>query len=122
MSSSVAEQPDCWFTQSEFPWRVKLSLVWSLTMSLPPLLGWGRYVIENNGMSCAPAWEEPPDFGYNITLFVLGFFFPLAIIITTGVKILFLIRKHLSAMSSQLGESAKKKEEKLSEMVRGVRM
>ena len=99
-----------------------VSLVWSLTMSLPPLLGWGRYVIENNGMSCAPAWEEPPDFGYNITLFVLGFFFPLAIIITSGVKILFLIRKHLSAMSSQLGESAKKKEEKLSEMVRGVRM
>ena len=33
MSSSVgAEQSDSWFTQSEFPWRVKLSLVWSLVM------------------------------------------------------------------------------------------
>ena len=83
------------------------------------MLGWGRYVIENNGMSCAPAWEDEQDFGYNITLFVLGFFCPLAIIITTGVRILFLVRKHLSAMrQSHLGESAKKKEEKLSEMVR----
>ena len=33
MSSSVAEQSDSWFTECEFPWRVKLSLVWSLIMS-----------------------------------------------------------------------------------------
>ena len=26
------------------------SLVWSLTMSLPPLLGWGHYTPEQNGM------------------------------------------------------------------------
>ena len=96
-----------------------LSWSWSLALALPPLLGWGRYVIERNGMSCAPAWQDQQDFGYNITLFVLGFFFPLAIIIITGVRILFLVRKHLAAMrQSQLGESAKKKEEKLSEMVR----
>ena len=33
MSSSSAEQSDSWFTESEFPWRVKLSLVWSLLVS-----------------------------------------------------------------------------------------
>ena len=69
-------------------------------------------------MSCAPAWQDQQDFGYNITLFVLGFFCPLTVILLTGVRILYLVRKHLSAMGqSQLGESAKKKEEKLSEMV-----
>ena len=27
-----------------------VSLVWSLTMALPPLLGWGHYTPEQNGM------------------------------------------------------------------------
>ena len=72
-------------------------------------------------MSCAPAWQGREDFGYNMTLFLLGFFCPLAVISLTGLRILFLVRRHLAAMrQSQLGESAKKKEEKLSEMVRPV--
>ena len=94
------------------------SWTYSLLLALPPLLGWGKYVIEDNGMSCAPSWKDGNDKGYNMSLFVFGFFLPLGVILLTGIRILFIVRQHLSAMQSQLGESAKKKEEKLSMMVR----
>ena len=29
----------------------------TLASALPPLLGWGEYVPESSGMSCAPNWE-----------------------------------------------------------------
>lgn len=96
---------------------IVLSWSYSLLLALPPLLGWGKYVIESNGMSCAPSWKDSQDFGYNISLFVLGFFVPLAVIIFTGVRILFIVRKHLASLQSTIGETGKKKEEKLTQMI-----
>ena len=32
-------------------------VVTTLASALPPLLGWGEYVPESSGMSCAPNWE-----------------------------------------------------------------
>merc|ERR1739838_532440 len=46
-----------------------LSWLWSFLMALPPIVGWGAYSIEDNGMSCAPTWKDPEDFQYNIYLF-----------------------------------------------------
>ena len=52
-----------------------------------------RFDIEENGMSCAPAWKHPDDLSYNLFLFTVGFFLPLSIILGTGVKILVIIKK-----------------------------
>ena len=72
---------------------ILLSWSYSLLLALPPLLGWGKFVIEVNGMSCAPSWTDKSDRGYNIALFLLGFFLPLGIIIITGVRILSIVRE-----------------------------
>ena len=69
-------------------------------MALPPFLGWGTFSIEDNGMSCAPTWKQPKDFPYNIYLFTAGFFFPLFIIIMTGIRILFIVQKVSSDIST----------------------
>ena len=37
---------------------VLFSWIWSILLALPPLLGWGTFVPEMNGMSCAPGWTE----------------------------------------------------------------
>ena len=69
------------------------SWILSFLLSVPPLLGWGRFDIEENGMSCAPSWKNPQDFSYNIFLFIVGFFCPLAIISVTGICILVSIKR-----------------------------
>ena len=71
-------------------------------MALPPFLGWGTFSIEDNGMSCAPTWKQPKDFPYNIYLFTAGFFFPLFIIIMTGIRILFIVQKVISDISTMI--------------------
>ena len=108
--------------------------VWSFLLALPPLLGWGSYSIEDNGMSCAPSWKNPSDYPYNMFLFIAGFFFPLSIISFSGVRILFIVRKvyqlfifstpnqqnlqHLAEIhDSSLREGAKIKESKIYNMV-----
>ena len=68
-----------------------LSWGWSLCLALPPLFGFGSYGIESNGMGCAPTWKDPKDFNYNIFLFVVGFFFPLSIIIFTSINVLVIV-------------------------------
>merc|ERR1719233_1545461 len=70
------------------PSLITISWVWSITLALPPLLGWGQFRPESNGMSCAPSWSLPSDRGYNIFLFILGFFSPLLVIIYCSVCVI----------------------------------
>ena len=62
-------------------------------MALPPIVGWGAYSIEDNGMSCAPTWKDPEDYPYNLYLFIAGFFFPLLIIILSGCRIVSIVQR-----------------------------
>ena len=69
------------------------SWVWSFLLAIPPLLGFGAFSVEENGMGCAPSWKAPEDFDYNIALLRVGFFLPLSIITLTSADIYFLIHK-----------------------------
>ena len=44
-----------------------VSWVLSLLLALPPLLGWGSYTPELNGMSCAPSWTQVSSLSIHIT-------------------------------------------------------
>ena len=88
--------------------------LWSFLMSSPPLLGWGIYLPESNGMryhiytigkccwwrpkgslmwyndlsfrSCVPGWKSVNGRGYNSFLLIFAFFIPLLIMILTSVS------------------------------------
>ncbi|XP_023346171.1 blue-sensitive opsin, partial [Eurytemora carolleeae] len=70
-----------------------LSWVWGVALALPPLLGWGKYVPESNGMSCAPSWTDPQYNSYNYYLFIGGFIIHLLIILYTSCSAILKIRK-----------------------------
>ena len=38
------------------------SWLWSITLALPPILGWGSFAPEVNGMSCAPSWTRVSEY------------------------------------------------------------
>ena len=43
--------------------------------------------------SCAPSWKRQSDVGYNLFLFIIGFFCPLTVIILSSISILRTIKK-----------------------------
>jgi len=92
---------------------------WTLSflVAIPPLFGWGRFVIEENGMSCAPSWKHPQDFSYNLFLFIVGFFCPLAVISVTGICILVSVKKQLAQICDVGTKTHAAKEKKMTEML-----
>ena len=100
---------------------ITFSWVWSIFLSLPPLLGWGSYRPEKNGMSCAPSWSHPDDAPYNIFLFSLGFFLPLIIIIITSLSVIITINKNISSIiSDSIRQAAMDRQAKVIRMVRTI--
>lgn len=51
-------------------------------LTLPPLVGWNRFVPGEAGFSCAPDWKAPdnPSQAYIYLLIIIGFFAPLILI------------------------------------------
>ena len=95
------------------------SWVWSISLSLPPLLGWGSYRPEKNGMSCAPSWSRPDDAPYNIFLFSLGFVFPLSIIIVSSLSVIININNNISnIISDSIRQAAMERQAKVIKMVK----
>ena len=93
--------------------------MWSISLSLPPLTGWGAYRPEQNGMSCAPSWSDTQDTTYNIFLFSMGFFLPLIIIIFTSLSVIMTIKQNISTIiSSDIRRAAMKRQYKVVKMVR----
>jgi hypothetical protein len=93
--------------------------MWSISLSLPPLTGWGSYRPEKNGMSCAPSWSDKEDTTYNIFLFSVGFFLPLVIIITTSLSVIRSIHQNISTIiSSDIKKAALDRQYKVVKMVR----
>ncbi|XP_023330884.1 green-sensitive opsin-3 [Eurytemora carolleeae] len=84
---------------------VWLNWCWSLMFAVPPLVGWGQYLPEVNGMSCAPAWrasEGTLDYfniiSYNIFLIGLGFFIPVIIIFSTSLNLYMKLNKDVRSI------------------------
>ncbi|XP_040577306.1 blue-sensitive opsin isoform X2 [Lepeophtheirus salmonis] len=84
----------------------------SFFITAPPLLGWGDYIPEKSGMSCAPNWESPSSLTYIIYLFLFGFFLPVLVIITCNVKVALFLKKNTASksMSSSVRGIAKRHE------------
>ena len=97
--------------------------MWSISLSLPPLAGWGAYRPEQNGMSCAPSWRDSQDRSYNIFLFSTGFFLPLIIIFTTSLTVILTIRQNISTiLSSDIRAAAMERQYRVVKMVRHINL
>ena len=53
-------------------------------------------ILENYLFSCAPAWRQQRDLSYNLSLFSVGFFIPLSIIICTSTAVILILKKVLN--------------------------
>jgi len=90
-------------------WKVSkcllvMSWAWALILSCPPLLGWGHYVREpGTNISCSPAWssDSAEDRSYNLYLFSLGFFLPLALLLSTSAAALSAIKTAVHSIQSE---------------------
>lgn len=60
--------------------------VWSAAViaSLPPLLGWNRYVYQNDKASCTVLWRDGHHFARYYTLYLVGVTFILPLIVIVG--------------------------------------
>ena len=60
-------------------------LLYSFSLSIPPLLGWGRYIPEMSGLGCAPDWHSSKKSkSYILFILVFGFVMPTTIIIISS--------------------------------------
>ncbi|CAH1794772.1 unnamed protein product [Owenia fusiformis] len=73
-------------------------LVWlySITLALPPLLGWSKYILDGYGVSCTFDYltQSPANIAYIATIYAGGFFLPLLIIVYNYTKIMRYLGKH----------------------------
>ncbi|XP_054278962.1 melanopsin-A-like [Macrosteles quadrilineatus] len=84
-----------------------LTWVYCLALSVPPLLGWSRYVLEGLHTSCS--WDytsrTPANRAYYIYLLVFGFIVPVGVITYCYVFIMTTILAHSRGVSTKIDES-----------------
>ncbi|CAH1795196.1 unnamed protein product [Owenia fusiformis] len=77
-------------------------LVWlySITLALPPLIGWSKYILDGYGVSCTFDYltQSPANIAYIATVYAGGFFLPLLIIVYNYTKIMRYLGKHNKEM------------------------
>lgn len=79
---------------------ILFSWTYSLLLSFPPLVGWGRFSPEVSGQSCAPDWRKAEDVPYNVFLFTAGFFIPLSVIVVSSLTVASILRKTTTSIAS----------------------
>ncbi|KAJ8976786.1 hypothetical protein NQ317_006731 [Molorchus minor] len=69
--------------------------IYSLLLTIPPLLGWGKYINEAANISCSVNWEEqsPNAKSYIIFLFAFGLILPLSVIVFSYAHIINTIKR-----------------------------
>ncbi|XP_029159986.1 rhodopsin-like isoform X2 [Nylanderia fulva] len=93
-------------------------LVWiyALSLSLPPLFNWGTYGPEAGNISCSVSWEihdsETHNESYIGFIFIIGFFLPVTIIISSYYGII----RSLKRMGRRIGQN-NRRERKITMMV-----
>ena len=94
------------------------SLIYSLALAVPPLVGWGRFTPEVSGQSCAPDWREAEDVPYNVFLFTAGFFLPLSVIMVSSLTVARILRQSTrSIVSTQVKTAAVRRQYNVLRMV-----
>ncbi|XP_077287744.1 vertebrate ancient opsin-like [Arctopsyche grandis] len=82
-------------------------LIWcfSLSVTTPPLFGWGSYIMEGANISCSINWEEQTmnALTYILFLFAMGLVIPIIIITYSYMNIL----KTMKSNSCRMGRVAK---------------
>ncbi|XP_044254442.1 pinopsin-like [Tribolium madens] len=70
--------------------------LYSLCLTIPPLIGWGEYVHEAANLSCSVNWEEKSSNSttYILYLFAFGLFLPLVVITFSYVNIILTMRRN----------------------------
>ena len=65
-----------------------ISFIWiySLALSFPPVIGWGRYVPEISGLGCVPDWySKNMSYTHFVYMFIFGFGLPTSVIIISSI-------------------------------------
>ncbi|NP_001138950.1 c-opsin [Tribolium castaneum] len=84
--------------------------LYSLSLTIPPLIGWGEYVHEAANLSCSVNWEEksPNSTSYILYLFAFGLFLPLVIITFSYVNIILTMRRNAAFRVGQVSKAENK--------------
>nr|QVK45897.1 G protein-coupled receptor [Proales similis] len=82
------------FKPSTVYMAVAASTLTGLFWALLPLLGWSHYSLEGALTSCSVEWNERnfAVISYNLAMFLFVYFIPLAMIICTNYKLLFMVK------------------------------
>lgn len=58
-----------------------------------PFLGWSHYTLEGANISCSIGWRSRSFnvLSYNLTVFLFVYIIPIAVLILTNIKIIFLV-------------------------------
>ena len=82
---------------------VMLGIVWvnAIGWSLPPLLGWSRYILEGLGTTCTFDYlsRDPVTRTYLVSLYVGGFVIPVMLIVYCYAYIFMRVRQHEKAFA-----------------------
>ena len=82
-------------------------LLYTLVLTIAPLVGWSYYSLESSLIQCGVEWAERSwnVQSYNFTIFITNYFFPVGIIFYCSIQLLkivkfFFIKKMLKLNSS----------------------
>nr|XP_034960868.1 parapinopsin-like [Zootoca vivipara] len=69
--------------------------LWCIMWTLPPLFGWSSYDVEGIASNCALAWhrEDWNSRSYHLSLFVCCFLLPLALILWSYGKLIYVLKQ-----------------------------
>ncbi|XP_013409489.1 rhodopsin, GQ-coupled-like [Lingula anatina] len=108
---------------SRVSWRLALkylAIVWvnSIIWVLPPLFGWGRYILEGLGTACCFDYitETITNRAFVVTLFAAGFICPLSVIVVCYIWIFAHVHNNSHAMKTYRMSSQRKKRISRSEL------
>ena len=76
------------------------ALIWTV----PPLVGWNRYVLEGAGLSCSVDFQsrEISDRVYQIAIFTSSFFLPIVVIIYCYYNVYMTVSAHYHLKFSEM--------------------
>jgi hypothetical protein len=73
---------------------IMICLVYTLILTIAPLVGWSYYSLESSLIQCGVEWAERSwnVQSYNFTIFVTNYFFPVGIITYCSLQLLKIVK------------------------------
>merc|ERR1712079_566794 len=97
-----------------------IGFIWfySFCISCPPFIGFGDFVVESSGMTCAPAWESNEHMAYTVFWLIMGFLLPLFVIVYSSAKTISCLKQLSSnSHSDPIKRMSKRRDTKVSILV-----